>query len=195
LDSANKLRCHHGPEPPRSYVSGDCTLSSLVQILPNDSYVILDIKTDFIATATIVLDEISNSHVRSYASKIVFQLYQPSHVRWFERAWRMYPGLIKNQPIVTLYRTRSRAPFVAKVLPRYVAALTFPIDRDDLIGLESKIFGLNIKPYYVHPAKTCWEYYQSRLRGVHGVYGPSTLLSCPSLPWAVDPFSEPIKSP
>lgn len=153
LDSASQLRCHHGPEPPRLYEKGDCTLSGLAGILPKNSYIILDLKTDFVVTANAVLDQISNGPLRPHAKKLIFQLYLPSHLRWFEWAFGEYPGLIKNQPIVTLYRTHSRAPFIARVLPGYVAALTFPYKRGDRSGLEEWIFSLD-KPYYVHPVKS-----------------------------------------
>jgi hypothetical protein len=55
LDSQNILRCHHGPDIPKPIRSGECELGSLLKLVPEHRFLILDIKTDFVRTADRVI--------------------------------------------------------------------------------------------------------------------------------------------
>ena len=177
LDESGRLRCHHGPEYPEPYQAGDCEFALLLSTLPQNSFLILDVKTNFVTTANEVLKELSQKEMSESRSKVIFQLYLPSHLRWFVEAGRRHPDVLRNKPIVTLYRTHSYAPFVSLASPDFVGAITYPWSRLDMKSLESFLFKVN-KPLLTHAISDCNALMDAIDSGVVGIYGPNTLLDC-----------------
>ena len=178
-DSQGILRCHHGPEKPSTYKNGDCTLVKLLKALPDNTYVILDIKTDFVESAEPIVNALKGKALRHLSKKLIFQLYKPSDVEWFYSMASKRPELIINKPIVTLYRTHATAPFVSRVVPASVGAITYPMDRGNIHvkNIEYYILGLRHKTY-VHPINSCFRYNLALNSSAYGVYGPSKLHAC-----------------
>lgn len=112
-DSQGILRCHHGPKKPGTYKTGDCTLIKLLKALPDNTYIILDIKTDFVESAEPIVNPLKDKALTHLPKKLIFQRYKPSDVKWFYSMASKSPELIKNKPIVTLYRTHATASFVS----------------------------------------------------------------------------------
>ena len=54
-DQYGNLRCHHGPELPPPLTADSCTLRRLLNIIPADRYLVLDIKSSFVSTADSVI--------------------------------------------------------------------------------------------------------------------------------------------
>lgn len=178
-DSQGILRCHHGPEKPGTYKNGDCTLIKLLKALPNNTYVVLDIKTEFVESAEPIVNALKDKALTNLSKKLIFQLYKPSDVKWFYSMAAKSPELIRNKPIVTLYRTYATTPFVSRIVPSSVGAITYPMDRSNthLKNIEYYIFGLRHKTY-VHPIKSCFQYKLALDLTAYGVYGPSKLHAC-----------------
>ena len=178
-DSQGILRCHHGPEKPNTYKTGDCSLIKLLKALPENTFLILDIKTEFVESAELIVKALKDKALTHLSKKLIFQLYKPSDVEWFYSMASKSPELIKNKPIVTLYRTYATAPFVSRLLPSSVGAIAYPIDKINvhLKSFEYNVLGLRYKTF-VHPIRSCSQYKLTLTTSAYGVYGPSGLLAC-----------------
>jgi hypothetical protein len=178
-DSQGILRCHHGPEKPSTYKAGDCTLVKLLKALPNNTFVILDIKTEFFESAESIVNTLQDKELTYLSKKLIFQLYKPSDVEWFYAMASKNPELIRNKPIITLYKTHATAPLVSRVVPSSIGAITYPMDRSNMLlkSIEYHILGLNHKTY-VHPIRSCPQYNLALASSAYGVYGPSKLHTC-----------------
>ncbi len=180
LDRQNILRCHHGPDIPKPIRSGECELGSLLKLVPEHRFLILDIKTDFVRTADRVIGLLASPLYMPYANRLIFQLYTPDDLHWFAKTARQN-SLIKNKAILTLYRTRLNPVFANVFAPRFIGAVTFPAER---LGMQNYLLAASrvslggIRPTLVHPVKSCWEFEKARLYSIQGVYGPASILGC-----------------
>lgn len=127
LDRQNIRRCHHGSDIPKPFKRGQCELGSLLSLLPDHSFLILDIKTDFARTADRVIELLASPLYGSYANRLIFQLYKPDDLFWFAKVAKNN-SLIKNTAILTLYRTRLNLVFADVFAPRFIGAVTFPAE-------------------------------------------------------------------
>ena len=178
-DSQGILRCHHGPEEPGTYKTGDCTLIKLLKALPDNTFVILDIKTEFKGSTDLIVSALKDKSLTHLSKKLIFQLYNLSDVEWFYSIASKNPQLIINKPIVTLYKTHATAPFVSRVVPSSVGAIAYPVDRASIHikSIEYYILGLRRKTF-VHPVRSCSRYNLALSASAYGVYGPSKLHAC-----------------
>ena len=179
-DDQGYMRCHHGPDVPKLYQAKDCTLGKILREMPDNTYLILDIKTDFIEASSLILDFLRD-HLKNDAlgDKLVFQLYKPSDIRWFHESAEKYPRLLRNKPIVTLYRSHIVYPLASAILPSSIGAIAYPWEKDVLhsASIESYLFKVKHK-LFVHPIDSCFAYLSLRRKGVSGVYAPSKLKHC-----------------
>lgn len=161
LDSSGVLRCHHGPESPPKYRVGDCEFTSALQLArASNVYLILDIKTDFLTTASLILRTMDSSSARH----VIFQLYQPDHIAYFRKWTRLFPF---PGPILTAYRSyRSIGHLRSSANRLGIRVVTAPV---------AKI--MRVQPYLpdqvllVHPVATCQVYKSTLKRGAAGFYG------------------------
>ena len=177
-DASGRLRCHHGPENPPPYQDGDCDLGSLIRITPNGTYLIIDIKTDFETTANSILDLLSHSQYYERRGSVVFQLYKPSHVKWFLDNSLGSKDLLLNAPIVTLYRTYADPSLVSATIPKSFGAITYPMNRMTNGSIERLILPRITFAEFVHPAPNCKEVNRARKHNIYGFYGPSEIHKC-----------------
>lgn len=179
IDGQGRLRCHHGPSEPLPYEKQDCTLDKLVGNIPDNVFVIIDAKSDFFEVSRLVLGLAANTNSNSFAKKIIFQLYKPSHVTWFFMTAAKRPELLRNMPIITLYRTHAAAPLVSRVAPPGVGAIAYPFSKrnQNRASLEYYLLGINHKTL-VHPVRECSVYQMPGGFFADGLYGPSSLLGC-----------------
>lgn len=148
LDQQGQLRCHHGPEHPAPLKAGDCTWDKALQKADAaDVWLVLDLKTDFRATAQALLERLPNAQA---ADHIIFQLYKPDHVALFAKWQTQYP---LPGPIITSYIAKRSLQHVARNARRIgVQALTLPLHRR--AALKNDTTGLRI---LVHPIHDCFE--------------------------------------
>ena len=168
LDDSGVLRCHHGPEPPASFVAGDCTLAEALHVAAEaDAWLVLDIKTDFPAAGAAIVSQFVGD---AAASRLVFQLYRPSDLPLFVN-WSMQlplPG-----PIVTAYRARRSLRHIAAHAPHLnLRAMTFPLYRTAALG--SKPDGL---VWLVHPIHDCASAAAAQSVSIDGMYVHSALVA------------------
>jgi hypothetical protein len=157
--------CHHGPELPDRQNFLGCTLAELLSSMTADQYLVLDIKTDFVLTSRAVMDVIN---LLKPKPKIIFQLYQPSHLAHFNQYYRAYPLV---GPVVTVYTSHRSIPHIAKnVKDAGVEVLTVPFPR--LFVAQNNHGELNI---FTHPIRSCQDWGQAMDSGVKGVYIKSNL--------------------
>ena len=120
---AGIVRCHHGPESPAPWQSGECRLENLLDALPSDSWLVLDIKTDFRTTGAEVLEI---ARLKGKARQLVFQLYRPAQLALFN-AWQNASPELPG-PLITAYRSYRSVNHVARHAARVgVPVLTMPI--------------------------------------------------------------------
>lgn len=165
-----RVRCHHGPAAPLPFKVGDCELGLLLQALPPDGWLILDIKTDFVATGAIALALAAAS---GRNGQMVFQLYKPWHLRQFNLWHAAYPEL--PGPLVTAYLAHRALRHVAvHVRQAGVAVLTAPLHR--LPAYADREPGLAL---FVHPVHDCEALEAARRAAVQGLYQLSGLECSP----------------
>jgi len=159
------LRCHHGPDTPPPLKFGGCRFETLLSALPADSWLVLDIKTDFASTGELVASILRR---QGGAERVIFQLYAPEHLRLFNR-WQVelpLPG-----PIVTSYLAHRRMDHVAQHTARVgVAVLTLPIER--VIALTQLPEHLQ---FFVHPIHSCASLAEALQEKASGVYTLNSL--------------------
>jgi hypothetical protein len=170
------VRCFHGPGPLPPLRPGDCTFESLLEALPADAWLVLDIKSDFVATGNRVVESLRR---RGRAERMIFQLYQPQDLDTFS-GWQAVlplPG-----PIVTIYAARRSADHIAAEASRAgVRALTLPMSR--LASFDRRPVALAL---FVHPVDDCAALAAARAQGVRGVYMENDL-GCDAMPTTVRP--------
>nr|WP_297526145.1 hypothetical protein [uncultured Roseateles sp.] len=164
VEEAGELRCQHDPGPQVSQWNDGCTFDTLLEALPSDAWLVLDIKTTFETAGRRVVDRVKGSDV---ARRIIFQLYRPEDVALFRR-WQSEADL--PGPIVTAYLSHRRIDHVAAHMARIGGrALALPIDR---------LPALSHRPEdavtLVHPVRDCAAWEIAR-RGADGAYVLSTL--------------------
>lgn len=167
----DRVRCFHGPEAPPPLARGGCTFDALMDALPKDAWLVLDIKSDFQVTGARIIESL---HASGRADHVIFQLYLPEQIAMFNR-WQAtlpLPG-----PIVTIYNARRSATTIAEQSARFGArALTLPMSR--LAGFERRPDALAV---FVHPIDDCASLDQARAAGVRGVYMENNL-GCAGMP-------------
>jgi hypothetical protein len=146
LDADGMLRCHHGPDRPRPFQPGDCSLpAALTSAAAQGAWLVLDIKTDFAATGQAIVQQMTGHPA---AFRLVFQLYRPEDAKRFA-AWAIQLPL--PAPIVTAYLARRSVAHVALHAARIgAAALTVPLDR--AVALTSTPSGPAL---LLHPVHDC----------------------------------------
>lgn len=144
LDEAGRLRCHHGPERPAPYRDGDCLLGGVIERSRDaGAYVLIDIKTEFQATAARVLEV---SAALDGDARLVLQLYRPedymAFVSWIRK--RRLPG-----PALTAYRShRSLDHLAERAVALGVGVLVAPLERLDALSKRHR--GLRLLTHPVH---------------------------------------------
>lgn len=158
LEAGGELRCSHDPGAPR--LAHACTFDSLMTALPADGFVVLDIKSDFIATGERILQVLKAD---GRARQVIFQLYRPEDVAAFER-WQTrlpLPG-----PIVTAYLSHRSVDTVASATVRLGGrAFTLPMWR--LSAFHHRPQALAV---FVHPVHDCAAWRIAQATGVRGIY-------------------------
>ncbi|MDH0863260.1 hypothetical protein [Mitsuaria sp. GD03876] len=157
------MSCQHDEAPAGTVVSGtdrDCRLETLLAALPADSWLMLDIKTDFEAAGDHVARVLRRT---GQAPQVIFQLYRPEHLALFRR-WQA--DLPLAAPLVTAYRSHRAVDHIAAALAeRGVRDLTLPLER--LPALSHRPAGLRV---HVHPVHGCEALAAAQAGGVFGVY-------------------------
>lgn len=160
LDSNNNLRCHHGPEQPPPISSGQCTFGNLLKLACLDkSFLILDIKTDFLLTTK----EIEKFLHKDCSRFVIFQLYKSNDFFIFDEISKKFelPG-----PIYTYYMTRRNIDKVINVLSKTgVRAVAFPTS----IEFNKSSYYKNIS-FFVHPVYNCTDFMKVDDYGFVGLF-------------------------
>jgi len=159
-----ELRCQHDPGPHSELVEDGCTFETLLDTLPADVWIVLDIKTDFVTVGQRIVDRVKGS---ANARRLVFQLYRPEDFALFNtwQAQAPLPG-----PILTTYRAHRRMEHVAAQVPRIgIQVVTVPLER--LSALTNHPTGAAV---LVHPVHDCVAWSEA-LRRASGVYSLSAL--------------------
>lgn len=160
------LRCQHGPEQSARWRDGDCRLEGLLDALPADGWLVLDIKNDFAAAAQ---QAIAIARARDRLHQLVFQLYHPGHLAQFNRWQADAPALAG--PLITAYLSHRSVDHIAHHARRAgVEALTLPLPRAR--AYRERPAGLGL---YVHPVHDCAAATQARAAGAQGSYTLNTL--------------------
>lgn len=163
-----ELRCQHDPGPQTAMVRDGCTFETLMTELPQDAFVVLDIKTDFEAVGRRIVDRVKHS---AEARRVVFQLYRPEDLARFN-GWQREADL--PGPILTAYLAHRRIDHVAVQAARIgFGAFTLPMER--LPALSHRPDGAAV---LVHPVHNC-ESWSDALRAADGVYTLSSLRCAP----------------
>lgn len=158
LEGGDELRCAHDPGMAR--LAQGCTFESLMAALPEDAWVVLDIKSDFRATGERIMQALQAD---GKARQVIFQLYRPADVAVFAewQARRMLPG-----PIVTAYLAHRSVNTVARETARAgIRAFTLPITR--LAALSRQPDGMAV---FVHPVHDCKAWRTAQDAHVRGIY-------------------------
>lgn len=162
------LRCHHGPEAPPPLQADSCRFDALLAELPADSWLVLDIKTDFATAGTQVVRTLQR---QGRAAQVVFQLYAPGHLALFRKWQSMVP---LPGPIITAYLAHRRMDHVSAYAARTgVQVLTLPIERLAALTVRPRNLAL-----YLHPVHDCTAWREAMHAHVEGVYS-LTGLKCP----------------
>lgn len=161
-----QLRCQHDFESRTPPVPNDCTFESLLEALPADSVLVLDIKSDFEAAGRHVVERVKRSPA---ARRIVFQLYRPNDFRLFEE-WQREAAFAG--PVLTAYLSHRRVNYLAGQMSRLGGlALTLPVERVPALTVRPAGMALLLHP--VHDEEACTRALRS---GAQGVYLLNTLL-------------------
>ncbi|MFG6456932.1 hypothetical protein [Roseateles sp. BYS96W] len=164
VDEGGELHCQHDPGPQGDLVKDGCTLDTLLEAVPPDAWLVLDIKTDFAAVGQRIVDRVTGT---ADAKRIVFQLYRPGDFALFNR-WQEQASL--PGPILTAYLAHRRIDHVATQASRIgVTAFTLPLDR--LPALTASPIGATV---LAHPVHNCAAWAQA-VRRAGGVYTLSSL--------------------
>lgn len=157
----SRIRCHHGPDAPAAYRPGDCDLQGVLQLLPEASWLILDVKTDFETTLERILQV---AQTMRKLDRLVLQLYRPEHLAAFNRWQSTYPEL--PGPIITAYRAHRSVNHVAAHARRVgVTVVTMPIERARAYTKRDP--GLEL---LVHPVHDCDALRLAAMLSARGVY-------------------------
>jgi glycerophosphoryl diester phosphodiesterase len=164
LDAAGFLRCHHGPESPPKYdPQQSCTLDTLLPMIDKSKgWAVLDIKTDFRVTADKVISLLNINHLHK---KVIFQLYNPDELTWFNNKAKQYN---LSTPIITVYKSRRSANHIAKNAKKLnIRVLTVPFKR-----LRSMENIQNIQ-LFTHPIHNCKDWsktnYDIQITGIYAL--------------------------
>jgi hypothetical protein len=161
----DELRCKHDPGQQTRMVRDGCTFEALMTNLPRDSFVVLDIKSEFAAVGRRVLEKVKGN---ADARRVVFQLYRPEDFARFN-VWQRQAEL--PGPILSAYLAHRRIGHVADQVARLgVRALTVSLDR---------LPALNVRPagaiLLVHPVHDCESWAAVIGAGADGAYALSSL--------------------
>jgi hypothetical protein len=159
------LRCRHDPAQESVALPDECRFDTLLKALPADSWLVLDIKSDFVEAGNLIVQVLQRT---GQARQVIFQLYLPDQVALFNRWQTMLP---LAGPIVTAYLAHRRIDSVAQNAERIGArVLTLPIER--LEALEHRPPGLEL---FLHPVHDCKTFRMAQTAGAQGVYTLETL--------------------
>lgn len=171
LDQAGVLRCFHGDDrgsQPDPFRPDDCTFEQVMEALPRDAWLILDIKSDFPRTGDEIVRRLGGDDAR--ARHLIFQLYHPADFRSFVR-WSQEITLAS--PIVTTYSAHRGIGHILSQLERLnVHAMTVPLDR---LRVTRRSAALQL--LLTHPVHDCQALQRARDGGARGFY-TLTSLSC-----------------
>jgi hypothetical protein len=170
------LTCQHDPGPATTPRAQDaCTLDRLLDVLPGDAWVVLDLKTDFEPAA---LAAIAAARRAGRLDRLVFQLYAPGQVERFAAWQAAYPAL--PGPVLTTYLAhRSLGHILTQARRLHIQAVTLPLAR--LPALPADRQGALV---LVHPIHDCAAAAQAR---VDGHYTLRSLHCGPSAPFPQQP--------
>jgi len=164
-----ELRCQHDPGPQAAMVRDGCTFDTLIAALPADAFLVLDIKTDFLAVGRKIVDRVKNT---LDARRVVFQLYQPEDFASFA-AWQSEAAL--PGPIFTAYLSHRRVDYLVGQVRRLGGAvLTLPLERAPALSIRPA--GLSVFLHPVHDVDACA---RALSAGAQGFYLLNTV-RCPS---------------
>jgi glycerophosphoryl diester phosphodiesterase len=168
FDQDGRLRCYHGDDggtPPPSFRAGDCTFEQVVSLLASDSWLVLDIKSDFQRTGAEIVRRVRVSE--SLSRRLIFQLYHPDDLAAFVRWSREVP---LAAPIVTTYSAhRSVRHISAHLASLNVHAMTVPIN------LLSQGVPTSVQVVLTHPVHNCRALAQAKKDGARGFYTLTSL--------------------
>lgn len=160
------VRCYHGPEAPPPLQPDDCRFENVLEALPADAWLVLDIKTDFQATASQIL---KIAQEKGRLSRLVFQLYAPEHISLFNDWQREHPEI--PGPIITAYLSHRAVSHIAAHAKRVgVEVLTVPLAR--VPAYHDRPEGLAL---FVHPLHDCPGVEQALSAGATGLYTLNSL--------------------
>jgi hypothetical protein len=158
LEGGGELRCAHDPGTPR--LEQACTFESLMAALPADTWVVLDIKSDFAVVGERVAQVLEAD---GKAKQVIFQLYLPEDFAAFER-WQSRLAL--PGPIVTAYLSHRSINTVARETARIgVRAFTLPMWRLDAFSRRPR--GLAV---FLHPVHDCKAWRAAQAAQARGIY-------------------------
>lgn len=141
------LRCQHDPGPrPLAPDADGCTLERLLDALPDDAWLVLDLKTEFDAAGARALDVARRA---GRLDRLVFQLYAPSQVTRFAR-WQAAEPVLPGPILTTYLAHRSLAHILANARRLHIRAIALPLSR--LPALPDDRRGALV---LVHPVHDC----------------------------------------
>ena len=142
-----------------------CTLDALLpRVVAADDWLVLDIKTPFVPTANVVSDVLRRE---GHADRLIFQLYRPEDVRWFETAVKEFE---LPRPIITAYAAKRSVNHLASQVSRLrAAAFTVAINKLPALRVDPGL------PLLVHPIHDCKDWREASIYPVRGIYTISQL--------------------
>ena len=167
LDGTGRLRCHHGPDAPAPWVTGECTLADALHAAARyQAWLVLDIKTNFAETGAAVVREFAHDPA---ATQLIFQLYRPADVTLFS-AWASEVSL--PGPIITAYRARRSLRHIAGEAARLgIRAFTLPLYR--IAAIDRSVTPVTL---LVHPIHDCEAVLEAQALPADGYYLRTDLL-------------------
>lgn len=169
MDEKGNLWCRHELDRHHDLSLGpECRLESLLSRVDRiDGWLILDIKTDFVMTATRVFKVAQKFNL---FNRLIFQLYSPDDVTAFTR---MTKGQVVPEPIVTLYRSKRSGNYFINIARSHNIKV-MAMDRFRINSLSDGA-GENVT-IFTHPVPTCLSWNTIR-RGIYvrGAYSVSDL--------------------
>lgn len=156
LDGAT-LKCQHDPSPSApDLVQDGCTLERLLQALPADAWIMLDLKTAFEPAA---LAALAAARRVGRLQSLILQLYSPDQVERFA-VWQAAEPALPGPILTTYLAHRSLDHILTHARRLGIQAVTIPLARLPALPRDRRdVFVL------VHPIHDCAAMAQTPLEG------------------------------
>lgn len=155
----------------------NCRINNLLDyIAENDIYLIIDFKKSiFEHSMRNTLNVIESSPNRNEILKrIIFQLYESKDIKTFLKVIKE-KNYYFNLPIITLYRSKSTLKKFINQKPKFLNAITIPIERKNEVISLARIDNYLLM---THPIKNCKDFEIANKYNFDLLYGPSNLKNC-----------------